>query len=72
MINPDRLTIMDKHFDSYDSTDRDTPTPVECKFCHKGGLAWEQDGSKWILYSIKTGEVHNCRKPVKLDLSKPI
>lgn len=58
-------------YDRLDAEDDDQPSPVECKFCGKGGLAWEDTGLKWILYSIKTGEVHSCRKPIKLDLSKP-
>lgn len=65
MRPPDLFYRMDEEDDDY-------PTAVECKFCGKGNLAWTKEGITWILYSIKTGEVHNCRKPVKLDLTKPI
>lgn len=57
----------------HDDTDDDTPVEVTCKFCGKGGLAWEREtGGRWILYSIKSGQIHQCHKPVVLDLNKPI
>ena len=49
-----------------DIDDLEEPSETTCKFCGKGNLAWEQEkDGRWVLYSIKTGEVHKCLKPVK-------
>ena len=56
------------YYDYYyqDIDDLDQLSEITGKFCGKGNLAWEQEtDGRWVLYSIKTGEVHKCLKPVK-------
>ena len=37
---------------------------VECKFCGKGGLSWEEDCGGWVLIDHKGG-IHKC-SPARL------
>lgn len=45
--------------DYFDEFDYDFSREVECKFCGKGGLSWEEDCGGWVLINYK-GEIHKC------------
>lgn len=44
----------------------DEPREVECKFCGKGGLHWEETDTGWVLLDGKYA-VHNCRSVAGVD-----
>jgi len=46
--------------DYFDEYGYDYNEEVECKFCGKGGLSWEEGCGGWVLLDRK-GEIHKCK-----------
>lgn len=56
--------------EGYDGFDEDDLHEVRCKYCRERGLYWEEargehNRKKWVLVD-EDGNIHDCRKPVKL------